>query len=91
MRTRNIRWLTRFSTVLCATLAVMVVSACSSGDEQSIEAAVKTAEGNVEESGRIMKETWEEDRAEGEGVVESAGNAYEGVLEEGREKAGGGY
>jgi|ETNmetMinimDraft_24_1059892.scaffolds.fasta_scaffold43094_2 hypothetical protein len=90
MRPRNFRWLARFSTVVCATLALASVSACSS-EEQSVQAGAKTVEGNVEESGRIMKETWDEDRAQGDGVVESAGNAYEGVLEEGREKAGGGY
>ena len=57
MRPRNFRWLARFSTVVCATLALASVSACSS-EEQSIQAGAKTVEGNVEESGRIMKETW---------------------------------
>ncbi len=42
---------------------------------------------NVEKSQEIMDKTYREDRAEGEGVVEAAGNAYQAVLEAGREKS----
>jgi hypothetical protein len=34
-----------------------------------------------------MEKTYDEERAEGTGRVEAAGNAYEAVLEAGREKA----
>lgn len=80
--------ITRWAALLsCVVLGLSTLSACSGGDEAKVDSTAKELEGNVEQSGQIMKEEWAADRAEGEGVVESAGNAYEGVLEEGREKA----
>ena len=42
---------------------------------------------NVKESEEILKKTYREDRAKGEGVVEASGDAYEAVLEKGNERA----
>ena len=91
MRPIPVRWQRSYSTLLCMILALGAGLGCSSSEEQSALEDPAVIEGNIEESGRIMKDTWEEDRAQGEGVVESAGNAYEGVLEEGRKKADGAY
>lgn len=91
MRTIPVRWQLPFSTLLCVILALAIGPGCSTSEEQSALEDPAVIGGNIEESGRIMKDTWEEDRAQGEGVVESAGNAYEGVLEEGRKKADGAY
>ena len=50
------------------------------------ETAMEESEGmaeqlgdNVEHSGELMKETYEESRKKGEGAVEAAGDAYESV------------
>lgn len=51
------------------------------------EAAAEEVADNVENSEELMEETYDKDRAAGEGRVEAAGNAYEAVLEAGREKA----
>jgi hypothetical protein len=51
------------------------------------KAAAEEIEDNVENSEKLMEETYDKDRAEGEGVVEASGDAYEAVLEAGREKA----
>jgi hypothetical protein len=50
--------------------------------------AARQLEANVEQSLETEKETYEKKRAEGEGVVEAAGDAYEAVLEEGKANAG---
>ena len=52
-----------------------------------VKAAAEEAEANVDHSEELMEETYDKDRAEGEGRVEAAGDAYEAVLEAGREKA----
>ena len=52
-----------------------------------VKAAAEEGEGNVKHSDELMEETYDKDRAEGEGPVEAAGDAYEAVLEAGREKA----
>jgi len=52
-----------------------------------VKAAAEEVEANVENSEKLMEETYDKDRAEGEGVVEASGDAYEAVLEAGREKA----
>jgi len=56
------------------------------GVEATAEAAGRTLEGNVERSVEVGKETYEGDRDQGEGVVESAGDAYNAVLDETRKK-----
>jgi uncharacterized membrane-anchored protein YhcB (DUF1043 family) len=58
------------------------------GAVQAAEDAARQLEANVEQSLETEKETYEKKRAEGEGVVEAAGDAYEAVLEEGTAKAG---
>ena len=52
-----------------------------------VKAAAEEAEGNVEHSEELMEETYDKAREEGEGRVEAAGDAYNAVLEAGREKA----
>jgi hypothetical protein len=51
------------------------------------EAAGEEVEENVEHSEKLMEETYESEREAGTGSVEAAGDAYEAVLEAGREKA----
>lgn len=84
MRLAIARWAVLLS---CFLLGAATLSACSGGDEPTVESVAKELEDNVEQSGEIMEDTYEEARAEGEDAVEAAGDAYEGVLEEGREKA----
>ena len=53
----------------------------------SVGAGCSDEAGNVEQAIETEKKTYGEKRAEGEGVVEAAGDAYDAVLEEGEEKA----
>lgn len=55
------------------------------GDQAGNDAS--QLEENVADSIELQRETYEEKRAEGEGAVEAAGEAYNAVLDEGREKA----
>ncbi len=87
MRAGISRWTGLFVALCALMLALGGLSACTASEREEVEAGARELGDNVEESGRIMKDTWDKDRAEGEGAVESAGDAYEGVLEEGREKA----
>jgi len=72
-----------------ALLAATVLGGCGDADEQravgELEAAGKTAAGNVEHSDKIMADTYDEERKQGEGAVEAAGDAYNAVLDAGRE------
>ncbi len=51
------------------------------------EAAAEEVEENVENSEELMEETYDAEREDGTGRVQAAGDAYEAVLEAGREKA----
>lgn len=73
-------------TILVLVLGVTPGIAWSGGHEAGEEGVVEELEDNVEHSEELLKKTYEEDRAEGQGRVEAAGNAYEAVLEAGREK-----
>ena len=71
-------------------LAFMLNAGLASSDGQGVveeveETADELAE-NVEHSEELAKKTYEADRKQGEGRVEAAGNAYEAVLEAGRDK-----
>jgi len=68
---------------LLGTLIGGVALGC--GDQAGNDAS--QLEENVADSIELQRDTYAEKRAEGEGVVEAAGEAYEAVLEEGREKA----
>lgn len=57
------------------------------GPVEKIEVTAEELEENVEHSEKLMKKTYEADRKEGESVVEASGDAYEAVLEAGREKS----
>jgi hypothetical protein len=55
--------------------------------DAAVEAEAAVLEKNVETSNEIMKKTFEEKRAEGEGRIEAAGDSYNAVIDEGRKKA----
>jgi len=68
-----------FLTILAAGLLGLCV-ACGSDEGDTLEQ-------NLEQSKKTMEETYEAAREEGEGAVEAAGDAYNAVLEEGKEAA----
>lgn len=74
---------------LASLLAAAFLGACSdSADrrtESDLEEAGKTAVRNVERSQKVMADTYDEKRKQGEGRVEAAGDAYNEVLDAGRE------
>ena len=74
---------------LASLLAAVLLGACSdSADrrtESDLEEAGKTAVRNVERSQKIMADTYDEKRKQGEGRIEAAGDAYNEVLDAGRE------
>lgn len=75
----------------CVSIVVVLALGIAPGiawsEDNEVEEAAEELEENVEHSEELLKKTYEEDRAEGEGRVEAAGNAYEAVLEAGREQA----
>ncbi len=77
-------------TALLATLALMIAPpAVQAGHHlaDEAEAAAEEVEANVEHSEELMEKTYDEERADGTGRVEASGDAYQAVLEAGREKA----
>lgn len=79
-----------------AVLAAFCVAGCGEHEqsekegraaEKTVEHAAETVEQNVEHSAKVEGKTYETDRKEGTGPVESAGDAYEAVLEIPGEKA----
>ncbi|MDE0886643.1 MAG: hypothetical protein OSB70_14040 [Myxococcota bacterium] len=77
-------------TTLLTSLALMATPGAVLAGHHLVDEAEATAdelEDNVEHSEELLEDTYDEDRKEGEGTVEAAGNAYEAVLEAGREKA----
>jgi len=50
--------------------------------EEHMDAAGEKLEENVDRSNEILEETYDKARAEGEGAVEAAGDAYNAMLEE---------
>lgn len=93
---RNVRIATMLLAVLL--LAGGVATGCGDARQEAeqaatqdeaaadLEKAAETTAANVERSAETMKETYDEKRAEGEGRVEAAGDAYNKVLEEGSEE-----
>ena len=79
---------TRFilSALIVLALAFGFAPGVAWAEDNEVEEAAEELEENVEHSEELLKKTYDEDRAEGEGRVEAAGNAYEAVLEAGREK-----
>ena len=78
------------ATALLAALTLMIAPAAVHADHHlagEAEAAAEELEENVENSEELMEKTYDQERAEGTGRVEAEGNAYEAVLEAGREKA----
>ena len=77
--------------IRCASIVVVLALGSAPGiawsEDNEVEAAAEELEENVEHSEELLEKTYDEDRAEGEGRVEAAGNAYESVLEAGRKKA----
>lgn len=63
---------------------IALATACSGGDD--VKGVAAELEANAERSGQVMKDTYEKDRAEGEGRIEAAGDAYNAVVDEGRER-----
>ena len=61
--------------------------ACSDTSGQDPTLADKAA-ANIENADEIMEETYKKSRAEGEGRIEAAGDAYNAVLDENLKKAG---
>ena len=80
---------TTLTLALASLLAAALLSGCSDAGEQraasGLEDAGQTAAGNVERSEKIMADSYDEKRKEGEGRVEAAGDAYNAVLDAGRE------
>ena len=74
---------------LASLLAAALLGGCGDAGEQraasGLEDAGTTAAGNVERSEKIMADTYDEERKQGEGAVEAAGDAYNAVLDAGRE------
>lgn len=74
---------------LASLLATALLGSCSESGEQraasELEEAGGTASGNVERSEKIMVDSYDEKRKQGEGRVEAAGDAYNAVLDAGRE------
>ena len=87
MRAGISHWNGLLGTLSALMLALGGLSTCSASEQEEAEAGARQLGDNVEESGRIMKDTWDKDRAEGEGAIEAAGDAYNAVLDEGRKKA----
>ncbi|MDG2333460.1 MAG: hypothetical protein P8Q97_04475 [Myxococcota bacterium] len=84
------RTLVSAGTTLLTGLALMATPAPVLAGHHLAEEAEATAdelEDNVEHSEELLEDTYDEKRKEGESVVEAAGDAYEAVLEAGREKA----
>ena len=71
---------------MIGSLFVALVGTVALGCEQADDEA-RQIEKNVEHSVELNRETYEEKRAAGEEPIEAAGEAYEAVIEEGREKA----
>jgi uncharacterized protein HemX len=57
------------------------------GAEASAKAAAEDLEARVERSAEIMEDSYDDSRAQGEGRIEAAGDAYDAVLEEPHEQA----
>ena len=78
------------ATALLAALTLMIAPAAVQAGHHlagEAEAVAEELEDNVKHSEELTEKTYEEERAAGTGRVEAAGNAYEAVLEAGREKA----
>jgi hypothetical protein len=78
------------ATALLAALTLMIAPATLHAEHHlagEAEAAAEELKDNVEHSEELEEKTYDDERAEGTGRVEAAGNAYEAVLEAGREKA----
>jgi len=77
-------------TALLSALALSIAPAAAQAGHhlaEEAEAAAEEVEANVKHSEELMEKTYDEERAKGAGRVEASGDAYEAVLEAGREKA----
>lgn len=77
--------------LLVLPMAFMVGSGVARSDgpgvADEVEETAEELKENIEHSDELAKKTYESDRKQGEGRVEAAGNAYEAVLEAGRDKS----
>ena len=72
---------------MLAVCSLLVAFACSDTNGQDPSIADEAA-ANVENANELMEETYKKSRAEGEGRIEAAGDAYNALLDENLKKAG---
>ena len=86
MTSRRASYFRGFQSMLVASSLVLVF-ACSDTNGQDPTLADEAA-ANIENANELMEETYKKSRAEGEGRIEAAGDAYNALLDENLKKAG---